>query len=115
MSVVGKTDGSSWYRNFAKLPWEDPSEHLRRSPLMYVGNVTTPTMLMTGEMDLRTPMGQTEEYYEALRFRKVPTAMVRFKEEWHGTTSRPSNFIRTQLYLRAWFAKDRKQGVGGRE
>jgi dipeptidyl aminopeptidase/acylaminoacyl peptidase len=111
-SFVGTTDGASWYRNFAKLPWEDPSEHLRRSPIMYVGNVTTPTMLMTGEMDLRTPMGQTEEYYQALRFRKIPTAMVRFKDEWHGTSSRPSNFIRTQLYLRAWFEKHRKQVVG---
>jgi dipeptidyl aminopeptidase/acylaminoacyl peptidase len=111
-SFVGTTDGPSWYRNFAKLPWEDPSEHLRRSPIMYVGNVTTPTMLMTGEMDLRTPMGQTEEYYEALRFRKVPTAMVRFKEEWHGTTSRPSNFLRTQLYLRAWFEKHRRPVAG---
>jgi dipeptidyl aminopeptidase/acylaminoacyl peptidase len=107
-SFVGTTDGASWYRNFAKLPWEDPTEHLRRSPLMYVGNVTTPTMLMTGELDLRTPMGQTEEYYQALRIRKVPTAMVRFKEEWHGTTSRPSNFIRTQLYLRAWFEKHKR-------
>jgi dipeptidyl aminopeptidase/acylaminoacyl peptidase len=103
LSFVGTTDGPSWYRNFAKLPWEDPSEHLRRSPLMYVGNVTTPTMLMTGELDLRTPIPQTEEFYEALKVRKVPTAMIRFKEEWHGTTSRPSNFIRTQLYLRSWF------------
>jgi dipeptidyl aminopeptidase/acylaminoacyl peptidase len=111
-SFVGTTDGAGWYRNFAKFPWEDPSEHLRRSPLMYVGNVTTPTMLMTGEMDLRTPMGQTEEYYQALRIRKIPTAMVRFKEEWHGTTSRPSNFMRTQLYLRAWFETHRKQAAG---
>ncbi|MFQ6047064.1 MAG: S9 family peptidase, partial [Gemmatimonadales bacterium] len=61
MSFVGTTDGASWYRNFDRLPWEDPTEHLRRSPIMYVGNVTTPTMLMTGENDLRTPMGQTEE------------------------------------------------------
>jgi dipeptidyl aminopeptidase/acylaminoacyl peptidase len=79
---------------------------------MYVGNVTTPTMLMTGEQDLRTPMGQTEEYYQALAFRKVPSAMVRFKNEWHGTSSTPSNFLRTQLYLRAWFEKHRRQGLG---
>jgi len=104
-SFVGTTDGPGWYRNFAKLPWEDPSEHLRRSPLMYVGNVKTPTMLMTGVLDLRTPMPQTEEYYQALKFRKVPTAMVRFNEEWHGTGSRPSNFLRTQAYLRHWFAR----------
>jgi dipeptidyl aminopeptidase/acylaminoacyl peptidase len=103
LSFVGTTDGATWYRNFAKYPWDDPSEHLRRSPLMYVGNVTTPTMLMTGEGDLRTPMPQTEEYYQALRILQVPTLMVRFKNEWHGTSSTPSNFLRTQLYLRKWF------------
>jgi dipeptidyl aminopeptidase/acylaminoacyl peptidase len=108
LSFVGTTDGASWYRNFAKLPWEDPSEHLQRSPLMYVGNVKTPTMLMTGVKDLRTPMPQTEEFYEALRLLNVPTAMIRFNDEWHGTTSRPSNFIRTQLYLRSWFERHRR-------
>jgi dipeptidyl aminopeptidase/acylaminoacyl peptidase len=105
LSFVGTTDGASWYRNFEKYPWEDPSEHLRRSPVMYVANVKTPTMLMTGVNDLRTPMGQTEEFYQALKMMKVPTAMIRFNDEWHGTTSKPSNFIRTQLYLREWFTK----------
>jgi dipeptidyl aminopeptidase/acylaminoacyl peptidase len=110
LSFTGTTDGPPyWYHNFRKLPWEDPSEHLQRSPLMYVGNVKTPTMLMTGELDLRTPIPQTEEFYEALKFRKVPTAMVRFNEEFHGTTSKPSNFIRTQLYLRYWFEKFMKK------
>lgn len=103
LSFVGTTDGAGWYKNFEKYPWEDPSEHLRRSPLMYVDNVTTPTMLMTGEGDLRTPMPQTEEFYQALRVLGVPTLMVRFKDEWHGTSSNPSNFLRTQLFLRKWF------------
>ncbi len=105
LSFVGTTDGSSWYRNFEKLPWDDPSEHLRRSPLMYVGNVKTPTMLMTGVNDLRTPMPQTEEFYEALKIMRVPTAMVRFNNEWHGTSSTPSNFLRSQAFLRSWFEK----------
>lgn len=105
MSFVGTTDSPGWYRNFARPFWEDPSEHLRRSPIMYVGNVTTPTMLMTGVQDLRTPMPQTEEFYEALKFRKVPTAMIRFNNEWHGTSSTPSNFMRTQLYMRSWFER----------
>ncbi|HUF27216.1 MAG TPA: S9 family peptidase [Gemmatimonadaceae bacterium] len=105
LSFVGTTDGASWYHNFEKLPWEDPSEHLRRSPLMYVGNVRTPTMLMTGVNDLRTPMAQTEEFYQALKLRRVPTAMIRFNDEWHGTSSKPSNFMRTQLYLRSWFER----------
>ena len=109
LSFVGTTDGIGWYRNFEKFPWDDPSEHLRRSPLMYVGNVTTPTMLMTGVDDLRTPMPQTEEYYAALKVMGVETAMIRFNNEWHGTPSTPSNFLRTQLFLREWF-KRHEQG-----
>ena len=105
LSFVGTTDGIGWYRNFENFPWDDPSEHLRRSPLMYVGNVTTPTMLMTGVGDLRTPMPQTEEYYAALKVMGVETAMIRFNNEWHGTSSTPSNFLRTQLFLREWFKR----------
>ncbi len=111
VSFVGTTDGASWYRNFDELPWDDPSEHLRRSPLTYVGNVSTPTMLMTGVNDLRTPMPQTEQFYSALKFLKVPAAMLRFNDEWHGTTSKPSNFMRTQLYLRHWFEKHTRPGT----
>jgi dipeptidyl aminopeptidase/acylaminoacyl peptidase len=105
LSFVGTTDGIGWYRNFDNYFWDDPSEHLRRSPIMYVGNVTTPTMLMTGINDLRTPMAQTEEYFQALTVLGVPTAMIRFNEEAHGTSSRPSNFMRTQLYLQSWFER----------
>jgi dipeptidyl aminopeptidase/acylaminoacyl peptidase len=108
LSFVGTTDGASWYYNFDKLPWEDPSEHLRRSPLTYVGNVKTPTMLMTGVNDLRTPMPQTEQFYSALKLLGVPSAMVRFNDEWHGTTTQPSNFVRTQLYLRHWFDRHKR-------
>lgn len=103
ISFVGNTDGPSWYQNFEKKPWEDITEHWNRSPLKYVGNVKTPTMLMTGVNDLRTPIAQTEEYYQALKLRKVPTQMIRFNDEWHGTGSKPSNYIRSQLYLRDWF------------
>ena len=109
MSFVGTTDGPGWYRNFAKLPWEDPSEHLRRSPLMYVGNVKTPTILITGEKDLRTPMPQTEEYYAALKLRKIPTAMVRLQDEWHAYFFRPSNTMRTLAIRQQWFERYRKQ------
>ncbi len=108
LSFVGTTDGPGWYRNFARLPWEDPSEHLRRSPLMYVGNVKTPTILITGENDLRTPMAQTEEYYQALRLLKVPTAMVRLQDEWHAYFHRPSNTLRTLSLREQWFEKYRR-------
>ena len=105
MSAMGTSDAISYTRTFEKPFWEDPAEWIDRSSIFYVGNVTTPTMLLTGEMDLRTPMGQTEEFYQALKYEGVPTVMIRFQEEWHGTSSRPSNFLRTQLYLRKWFEK----------
>jgi dipeptidyl aminopeptidase/acylaminoacyl peptidase len=111
MSFVGTTDGASWYRNFKKYPWEDPSEHLTRSPLMYAGNVKTPTMLMTGVNDLRTPISQTEEFYMALKVRKVPTVMLRFNDEWHGTSSKPSNAMRSLLYMQSWFEKHSRKEV----
>jgi dipeptidyl aminopeptidase/acylaminoacyl peptidase len=106
MGTMDMTYGTSGViRNFEHQVWENPSEHLRRSPLMYVGNVKTPTMLMTGELDLRTPIAQAEQFYRALKLRGVPTALIRFNNEWHGTSSTPSNFLRTQLYLRHWFEK----------
>ena len=103
-SFVGTTDGSSWYRQFQKYPWEDPMEYAVRSPLHYVGNVTTPTMIMTGEADLRTPMGQSEEYYRALKMLKKDTLLVRMPDEYHGWR-RPSHRLLQQLYLLAWFEK----------
>jgi dipeptidyl aminopeptidase/acylaminoacyl peptidase len=103
ISFVGETDGAGWYQNFEKPFWEDPTEYLRRSPIMYVGNIKTPTMLMTGVLDLRTPIPQIEEFYRALKMHGTPTAMIRMNNEYHGTSSTPSNFLRTQLYLRSWF------------
>lgn len=109
-SFVGTTDSSSWYYNFKKLPWEDATEHIARSPLTYVANVKTPTMLLTGDLDLRTPLEQTEQYYRALKLRKVPTMMVRISDEYHGINAdfglrHPSNRLYQMLYLRGWFDK----------
>jgi dipeptidyl aminopeptidase/acylaminoacyl peptidase len=75
---------------------------------MYVGNVTTPTVVMTGELDLRTPIPQSEEYYAALKTRGVPSALLRFQGEYHGTSSKPSNFMRTQLYMMSWYQRWRR-------
>ena len=106
ISFAGTTDIVNWgYHRFYGYFWNDPDKWLEHSPLMHVENVTTPTLLMTGVLDLRTPMGQTEEFYEALKALGVPTAMIRFNEEYHGTGSKPSNFMRTQLYLMKWFGR----------
>ncbi|HEX8209972.1 MAG TPA: S9 family peptidase [Longimicrobium sp.] len=106
MSFAGATDVPLFTANFFDKPfWEDPQPWLKQSPLMYVGNVKTPVLLMTGELDLRTPMSQSEEYYAALKTRGVPTALLRFEGEFHGTSSRPSNWMRTQLYMMSWYER----------
>lgn len=107
-SFVGNTDGSSWYRQFRSYPWDDPMEYAVRSPLHFVKNVTTPTMVMTGEADLRTPITQSEEYYRALKMLKKDTLLVRMPDEFHGWR-RPSHRLLQQLYLQAWFEKYMKQ------
>jgi len=109
-SFVGNTDGPSWYYQFQKYPWEDPMEYAVRSPLHYVGNVTTPTMVMTGEADLRTPMPQSEEFYRALKMQKKDTLLVRMPNEFHGWR-RPSHRMLQQLYLKAWFEKHKREPV----
>src|SRR5438094_537369 len=111
ISMAGETDIPLFTYSFFHEPfWDKPDEWLAHSSLMYVGHVTTPTLLMTGELDRRTPIPQTEEYYAALKMRHVPTMLLRFNEEYHGTGSKPTNFMRTQLYMMSWFQKYRHGG-----
>jgi dipeptidyl aminopeptidase/acylaminoacyl peptidase len=106
LSMAGQTDIPLFTYNFFDAPfWEKPEQWLKQSSLMYVGNVRTPTLVMTGELDLRTPMPQSEEYYSALKMRGVETVLLRFNGEYHGTGSKPSNFLRTQLYMMSWYQK----------
>jgi len=108
MSMAGQTDIPLFTYGFFDAPfWEKPEQWIKQSSLAYVGNVKTPTLLMTGELDLRTPIPQTEEYYSALKMRKVPVVMLRFNGEYHGTGSKPSNFLRTQLYMMSWYQQHR--------
>ncbi|MDB5475040.1 MAG: peptidase prolyl oligopeptidase active site domain protein [Phenylobacterium sp.] len=104
LSMAGDTDLPLFTYSFFDKPfWEDPSSWLAHSSLMSVGHVTTPTLLMTGVLDRRTPMPQTEEYFSALKMRGVPTKLLQFEGEFHGTGSKPSNWVRTQLYMMSWF------------
>jgi dipeptidyl aminopeptidase/acylaminoacyl peptidase len=106
LSMAGHTDIPLFTYSFFKKPfWDDPSDWLSHSSIMYAGKVTTPTLLMTGVLDRRTPMPQTEEYYAALKMRGVPVTLLQFEGEYHGTASKPSNFIRTQLYMMSWFKR----------
>lgn len=92
---------------FEKYPWEDPQSYWARSPLSLVGNVTTPTALLTGEQDHRTPITESEQFYQALKLRKVDTVMIRVPEASHGIASRPSHLIAKVDNILAWFERYR--------
>lgn len=96
---------------FEKKPWEDPEKYLKHSPISLVGNVTTPTMLLTGEADLRTPIHESEQYYTALKLRGVETAMVRIPGAYHGIAARPSNLIAKVSAILTWFDKYKTESV----
>ena len=83
---------------------------MRRSPLSHVGNVKTPTMLMTGEVDYRTPSSDAEQFYTALQLRKVPSAMVRVPNASHDISAKPSNMMAKVAYILGWF--ERYGGAG---
>lgn len=104
-SFVLYADGVQFFSKywFGKKPWEDPENYMRRSPLTYVGNVTTPTMLMTGEEDYRTPIAESEQFYAALKLQNVETAMVRIPGASHGIANKPSNLIAKIASVLAWF------------
>ena len=97
---------------FAAMPWEDPDAYWERSPLSLVGDVETPTLLMTGEQDYRTPISETEQFYQALQLRGVDTVMVRVPGSSHGISARPSNLIGKVSHILAWFER---YGGGGDE
>lgn len=94
---------------FADKPWNNPENYLKRSPLMHVGNIKTPTMLLTGEEDFRTPIAESEQFYAALKLQKVESAMVRIPGASHGIASRPSNLVAKVTSILAWFDKYRQQ------
>lgn len=88
---------------FDKKPWEDIQGYMKYSPISYVGNVKTPTLLLTGESDYRTPISETEQYYQALKIQGVDTAMVRVPNASHGIYRKPSNLMAKVEYILWWF------------
>jgi dipeptidyl aminopeptidase/acylaminoacyl peptidase len=93
---------------FGKLPWEDPQDYWRHSPLSLVGNVTTPTLVVVGDQDFRTPVSDSEQYYEALKLRGIPTALVKVPGASHGgLAARPSQSAAKASAILAWYQRFR--------
>jgi acylaminoacyl-peptidase len=93
---------------FPGPPWEHPEEYLKRSPISLAGRVTTPTLLMTGKEDFRTPVSEAEQFYQALKLRKVDTALVRVPGASHDIGARPSQTIAKTGVILKWFDTHRR-------
>ena len=104
------SDGAPYYSPywFAKKPWEDPMGYWQRSPLSLVGNVKTPTLVVVGSEDYRTPDSEAEQFYEALQLRGVPTEFVKVPGASHGgIAARPSQAAAKASAILAWFDRYR--------
>ncbi|MEN2282950.1 S9 family peptidase [Algoriphagus sp. SE2] len=110
-SFVLHADGAAFFAKywFGAMPWEDIENYWRRSPLSLVGNVSTPTMLLTGEQDFRTPISESEQYYAALKLQGVESAMVRIPNASHGLVNRPSMLMSKSASILSWFNHYRDQ------
>jgi dipeptidyl aminopeptidase/acylaminoacyl peptidase len=107
ISMIGTSDIYTFMAKywFTDLPWNDVDQYWDHSPLRLVGNVTTPTMVLTGELDVRTPMSESEQYYGALRLEGVESSLVRIQGAYHGIAAKPSNLSRKIGHILAWFDK----------
>ena len=94
---------------FPGAPWDNLEHYMKRSPISYVANVKTPTMLLTGEQDFRTPIAESEQFYAGLKLNKVESMLVRIPGASHGIAARPSNLITKVNAITTWFEKYRDE------
>lgn len=96
--------GYAYYR-YPGQPWENFEEYWKFSPISIVGNVETPTLVMVGGSDLRTPPSEAKQLYHALKLRKIETALVEIPGSSHFISNRPSQLITKVNHVLAWFKK----------
>lgn len=91
---------------FKQLPWDDQQTYWKLSPISLAGHVTTPTMVVVGLLDLRTPYTEGEQFYQALQLRGIPTELYEEPGAYHGFI-RPSQFAQEQTAIIGWFNRYR--------
>ncbi len=110
MNWVSKTltaDNHFWYADYRYpgQPWDSIEAYMRFSPVSKVGDIRTPTLVMVGTDDLRTPVSEARQLYHALRLRGVDTAMVELPGASHFIARRPSQLIAKIDHILEWFSR----------
>ena len=79
-------DAISFHQSFEPKspPFDNVELYKAHSPLTFVNNIKTPMMFILGDADYRTPPGSGGEvFFRALKYKKIPTVMIRFPRESH--------------------------------
>jgi dipeptidyl aminopeptidase/acylaminoacyl peptidase len=87
---------------FEGTPWESPENWSRSSPMTSIANARTPTLILVGESDVRVPMPQSQQLYQALRALGVPAEFVHYPREPHGLRE-PRHRADWLVRMRGWF------------
>ena len=107
-TLVADNYNGYMHRRYPGTPWENPEAYWDFSPLSVVGDIETPTMVLVGTADLRTPLSEAKQLYHALTLRRVDTALVQIPGAYHNISNRPSQLIAKVINTVAWF--DRYKG-----
>ncbi|MEM7105325.1 MAG: S9 family peptidase [Bacteroidota bacterium] len=112
MNWISKTlvaDNYYFYANnrYPGQPWENFEAYWSFSPISLVGNIETPTLVMVGTKDLRTPLSEAIQLYHALKIRQIETALVEVPGASHNIANRPSQLITKVDHILAWFEQYR--------
>jgi dipeptidyl aminopeptidase/acylaminoacyl peptidase len=84
-SFTGTTDIPDFSRSyFRSWPWQDPAVYVEHSALFHAGSVKTPSLIVHGDKDERVPIGQSYEFYQALKARGVPSELLVLPRQPHG-------------------------------
>lgn len=86
-------------------PWENPETYHQYSPISRVADIETPTLVMVGTADLRTPLSESKQLYHALKLRRIDTALVEIPGAAHNIAARPSQLIAKVAHVLAWFER----------
>ncbi|HEX8397001.1 MAG TPA: S9 family peptidase [Pyrinomonadaceae bacterium] len=89
--------------------WENPEIYAKHSPMFNVKGVSTPTMIQHGDADIRVPISQGYEFYNALKAQNVPTRMLVLPRQPHGPNEPKMQLAAMQSNLE-WFEKYLKGG-----